>query len=424
MRQGKDGSVELDLGVLGGQAQRLVVTLERDGKIVGMSSFDAANLNDPATSLAAHVLEARNTIFARELWHELQMESRSLLSYDVKQYETAIVYTGKHGFQIKLELLSPSTFLPSEEALPENLLAESIQITLSLLLEHYHRQQESLRSRPAPPSQPRSQAQVTCYLLRPIIARIIQMDAIEECTRYIGKLVQSLKHSKIAETKFELVTIPVAVAEVVKATQGSGPISPTQALFQGLLQPPWFAIDLTIMPGHRMSILGQTYLTPVTTTLYQVNLRASPQAEIPNTLIDACPPSRDYPSFKDLREYLNRAVSCAVTNYSHKMLEQLERKGQEKDLQVADDAGQGHLWQKSVIGTSLFTSVAPRRNIRFEVACPEGNPQLVVSTRVSLPDGSSTSMAEHIWQSARSGASARGIILPSVLSELVKRAYR
>src|SRR5690554_3875001 len=106
MRRATDGSVELDLGILGGQSQRLVVTIERDGNVTGMSALLAPASGGENTPLSAHVLEARNTVFSRELWHELQMESRTLLSYDVKQYDSSIIYTTKQGVKIRLELLS------------------------------------------------------------------------------------------------------------------------------------------------------------------------------------------------------------------------------------------------------------------------------------------------------------------------------
>jgi hypothetical protein len=110
------------------------------------------------------------------------------------------------------------------------------------------------------------------------------------------------------------------------------------------------------------------------------------------------------------------------------VLEQLERKGQEKApaaSQETEELSHGSLWQKSVIGTNIFTSAMQNRNIRFEITCPEGSPQLVVTTRVNLPDAGSTStVVNHVWTSDGTGANARGVILPNVLSELVKRAYR
>jgi mediator of RNA polymerase II transcription subunit 17, fungi type len=430
MRHNKDdGSVELDLGVLGGQAQRVVVTLERGGQVVGRSSFDGADLDGAGTALSVHVLEARNTIFARELWHELQIESRSLLAYDVRHYQGSIVYTGKHGFAIKLELLSPSTCPPLDEVLPETPLAESIQITLSLLLEHHHRQQETIRSRPAPLSQPRSKAPLPCYLLRPIIARIIQLDAIDECTRYVGAMVESLNNSKLPDSKFELVTTPLPASDAVKAIShqpGAGATTASSILFQSILQPPRFAIDLTILPGQRMSIIGLTYLTPATTTLYHINLMASPQSDIPNTLSETCPPYRDYPSFRDLRDYINRAVACAVTSHAHRTLDQLERTMQDNVPATVDEEDlERQLWQRSVIGTSLFTATPQKRNVRFEVEVYNDTPQLAVLTRVSPPDGSpKATVVSHVWKADGTGADERGVVLPNVLTELVRRAYR
>ncbi|SPN99819.1 uncharacterized protein DNG_02671 [Cephalotrichum gorgonifer] len=432
MRRATDGSVELDLGILGGQSQRLVVTVERDGKVTGTSTLDAPLPEGENAPLSAHVLEARNTVFSRELWHELQMEARTLLSYDVKQYESCIIYTTKQGVKIRLELLSLDEIPPRQEELTDNTLAESVHIALHILLSHAHRQNETLRSRPLPPNQPRGRLQNQYHLLRPIIARMIHLDAIKECTNYVGNLVKSLRNAKIADAKFELLTAPHALADLSSISNERAHVSPSQSLLSSITTPLFFAVDLTITPGNRISIIGHTWLLPATTTIYQINLPTT-NADTPNTLLETCPPHRDYPSILELRCYINQAVSCALASTFQPLMEQSERARQSEtvgSLSEAEgyDSDQEGFWLKSVAETTLAaTAASTPREIVFSVAGPVESLHLEVKTLVRTKE-QSAEVVRHVWGadevSTYDGEGSGDQGLADVCEDLVARAYK
>ncbi|PKS09405.1 hypothetical protein jhhlp_004020 [Lomentospora prolificans] len=426
MRRAGDGSVELDLGNLGGQAQRLVVTVERDGIVTGIASqLVPAHVGDKGP-LSAHVLEARNTIYARELWHELQMEARNLQSFDVRQYESSIVYTRPNGMKVRLELLSADSCPPVEHGLPENWLAESIHVSLHVLLGYAHRQNEIMRSRPWPPNQPRSRLQNQHYLLRPIIARLVHMEAIEDCTKYIGTLVKCLQNGKVSDAKFELATAQNKMTDLSTTSSDRVRSNPTQAVLGGITAPLVFLLEVTITPGNRVSILGRTWLR-ATATVYQITLPVT-NPETPNTLVESCPPHRDYPNLAEVRCYVDQAVSCAMANYFQPRLEDAEKEGllqkygslESPPASEGLDIEENAFWVKSVSGTSLHTSATSPREISFTVGGPTLNPHLEVTTMVR---NEGAKVVKHVWNGEGSGGDTTEFGLSDVCLGLVKDVY-
>lgn len=429
MRRATDGSVELDLGSLGGQAQRLVITVERDGKITGSKSQTAQGLTGGEGSLPDRVLEARNTIYARELWHELQMEARNLQSYDVRQHESSITYTRPTGLKVRIQLLSADECAPVDQGLPDNWLAESLHITLHILLGFSHRQYETTRSRPLPPNQSRGRLQNQIHLLRPVIAWHVYMEAVEQCTGYIGGLVKSLRSGKMSDAKFELNTTQNILTDPT-AVSGAGRtrLNPTHAVLNGNVLHLSFRIDLTITPGNRLTIMGCTLLARAAATVYQISLPNLAGSEHPNTLIESCPPHRDYPNLSEVRCYVDQAVSCALVNYFRPQLEDAEKEGLVRQNGSLDsiasidgyDAEDKALWAKGVAGTSLYTAVSSPRELAFAVAGPLHNPHLEVTTMVRKEDAK---VVKYIWSAEGPQAEAKSLGISDVCLGLAHDVY-
>lgn len=262
---------------------------------------------------------------------------------------------------------------------------------------------------------------------------MIHLDAMAECTAYIGSLVESLRKAKIADAKFELLTAPHALAALSSASGERTRSSPSQALLNSIAAPLFFALDLTITPGNRISIIGHTWLLPATTTIYQINLPPT-SPDTPNSLVETCPPHRDYPSISELRCYVDQAVSCALASTFQPRLEQAERARQLKitdtlvDAEGYDTAYEG-FWIKSVSETTLSTTAASSpREITFHVAGPTSSPHLEVKTIVGTKTHD-VEVVRHVWAanggeastSDREGRGDRG--LGDVCEDLVARAY-
>ncbi|KAL5596565.1 uncharacterized protein BROUX77_007249 [Berkeleyomyces rouxiae] len=322
MRRADDGSARLDLGKLGGVSQRLLVSLEENNVIIGRSA-----LPDPVpedASLGAHVLEARNTIFAQELWHELLIESRHLLSYGVNRERSRIVYLTPTGRKVILELVNVNDVTRERGPLSHDETANTINTTLSLLLSYAHRQTEHLRSRPFPPYQTPKRNMGNHDLLRPIIARELYRKAFIECTQYVGAMVKTLRNAGFSESQFIVLASPHKVDEATHHMNKPQRMSLSQAYISALLQPLTFHIRLNLANNNRLLIIARTYLTPLTTTMYQVILMDH-NANNPNYLADMFPASTQYPSFTDLRQMLCLTMACAVTKRCHETLDHEEK---------------------------------------------------------------------------------------------------
>lgn len=338
MRRDDDGSVNLDSGLLGGTSERLVVTIERDGKVVGRSTIAPQIDND--APLEARVLEARNTLFAQELWHEISREARTLTAYDVRLRGTSLIYDMDEKTKMTAELLSLDSAPPSDGSLPDNDTAEAISLALHILLSYSHRQSELFRIRPLPPHIPRSRGQHPYALLRPIIARAVYLRNTASSTCYIGALIKTLRKANL-EASFTLQTAQPTVPD--SASRGPNQLSAAQLLVRNMLQPQDFTLRLTIVPGTSITVRGRTFLFPITSTYYHIVLPPSSPLET------ICPPHKEgYPDLRSLADYLCTATVRLLMEH---FLDKLP----------------GNDWTKNVQGTSIRQGDSEQWELHFAV---------------------------------------------------------
>ncbi|QGI96748.1 hypothetical protein CEK26_009817 [Fusarium fujikuroi] len=278
MRRGNDGAVQLDCGRLGGVSERVVVTYERDGQVTGRSAL-------PAETAADAPLEERPV-------------SRLICDIDPASKSRVI-----------LELVPLGPQASSDDALPDNQIAETISLALHTLLSYAHRQNELTRTRPIPPHIPRSRGQQTHALLRPIIARLMHLHNVQVVTKHIGVLVQSLQRAGFP-SRFVLNTTPISLNDSDPANQGPNQLASSQIMIRNMLQPIEFNIKLTILPNVSFTVRGRTFLMPVTATYYYV---ITP----PNSpLSAACAPYREgYPDANALADYLGTATTRLLVEH-------------------------------------------------------------------------------------------------------------
>lgn len=302
------GAVEIDSGRIGGTPERLVVTYERDGAVVGRAA-PHMSIDD---SIESRVLSARDTIFAQELWHELTREARTLAAYDVRPEDKRLTCPLGANSLITVELLPAQDGLAESESdasLPENAVAQTISAALHILLTYAHRCNELFRIRPLPPHIPRSHGQQIYTLLRPIIARLMHTRNVAACTARAGSLVKALQAAGLSSASFTLHTPQPELADLSSSSSSSSAnqLSAAMTLIRTILQPTDFTIALSILPDLSLTIRGRTYLVPVTATYYHV--LAPPESPLHRI----CAPYADgYPDLKALVDYLRTATARAL----------------------------------------------------------------------------------------------------------------
>lgn len=212
--------------------------------------------------LQDRVLEARNTIFAQELWHQLHREAHSLASYGVRASNSSITFNPASGPSLTLELETLEDIANTVGDHPDNKLAEATHLGLHIFLSHAHRLNELQRLRPAPPHQRGHQSQNQYHLLRPIVARILHDRSIEQATRFAGDLTSILRQSGVDAASFSLSTRPFPTADLRNNSGGSSNRpSASQALTNTITTSPAdFQIELVLTPTCRLQIHGRTFL--------------------------------------------------------------------------------------------------------------------------------------------------------------------
>ncbi|KAM5346788.1 hypothetical protein ACJ41O_009793 [Fusarium nematophilum] len=367
MRRGDDGAVQLDCGRLGGVSERLLVTYEKDGQVTGRSALPAQTTED--APLEARVLEARNTIFSQELWHELTREARTLVAYDVKPDGSSRLTcdldpTSKS--KVTVELVPLGSQPSSDDSLPDNNIAETISLALHILLSYAHRNNELLRTRPMPPHIPRSRGQQTHALLRPIIARLMHVRNVGVVTKHVGGLVKSLQRAGFP-ARFTLHSPPISPSDSDAAARGPNQPSASQTMVRNMIQPIDFNIKLTLLPNAPLTIRGRTFLFPVTATYYHVMAPSS------SAVASVCAPYKDgYPDPDALASYLRTATARLLTEHFLSGL-----------TSPPPGSGSGPRWVKSVTGNSVRDAEKEDFDVRFTVT--DEPALLIVST--SFVDG-------------------------------------
>lgn len=331
--------------------------------------------------LQTRVLEARNSIFSEELWHELHREAHSLASYGVRASDGHIIYEPKRGPKVTLALNTILDNAPDVQRHSDDKLAQLTQLSLHLLLSFAHRQNEMQRLRPAPPNQRRHQQWSQYHLLRPIISRTLHDASVRQCTTFMGAVTRILRQVGISEASFTLQNPQISTADLVSHhSSSSNRPTASQALVNMLTAPADFQIEATITPAARMLIRGRTWFLPLTTTQYQVNLLPPEGGTDPaaNSLQTSFPPYRDrdgYPDLNSLKTYLLAAIPHALVDYYLPRVESLDPSrtdvGQERLLgaeEASESLGSSEpSWIRSVRGTSFKHAANEYRSVRFEL---------------------------------------------------------
>lgn len=303
----EDGSVCLEYGRMGSRSERLQVTLLQNGEVIGRSSLPRPLPDD--APLDDRVKEARNTIFAQELWHEINREGRTLHGHHVRLEQLALTCALDPNRTISFELVGLEDQDPSSAPLPGDLDAETASIALHLLLSNAHRQNQLKRSErtaanavrgPPPPYN----------LLLPIITYYRHEKTLEDCTTFLAAFCAALRSAGI-QSSFSMIE---------NVNKGSATAAPSETLMNTLLHPSEVQFDLTITPASRLRILARpSHIFGTRFSIYLLH----PQS---NHLASSFPPNQTdsvYENIKELVRYLGNAVPRALTMYYYPLVQEM-----------------------------------------------------------------------------------------------------
>ncbi|KAM3066547.1 RNA polymerase II mediator complex subunit [Clarireedia jacksonii] len=194
LRRNPDGSIYLDQGIISKEPQYLRVRIETNGITTGETILPkAVPEGAPIQDL---IFQARNTIFAAELWQELHREVRSLASYRVESHSTNDTITCPLSptkyIILDLQPLPNDPFRPVLGKRPDSYLATAVHLMLHLLLSLAHRQNHRKRTAPPPPISHTQRPNQAYHLLRSVITRLSHESSISSLHSLLSPLCTTL----------------------------------------------------------------------------------------------------------------------------------------------------------------------------------------------------------------------------------------
>jgi mediator of RNA polymerase II transcription subunit 17 len=314
-----NGSIILDPGLT--QKPKVVrVRVQEDGRITGTSKLRSLDdITEP--SIEDLIRRARDSLFEEELYHEMSLETRILLSYDVKMRDSVIHLPAPTTDGSKRIILID--IIPLDQSLSEiddhssELFAQKVAEALRVLLSQIHRQRLYQRSQiPRPLSEQKKQSSPS-PILSPLIEYFLGAQAVASVRDYTQQTKASLSSAGINVTtklKFDGLS---QLSQTFKVTATGR--SPADHLVRSLTSPRTISVRISLPSSHKypsdhdfLDIAVRTVVTaPTFGTEYTIFL--------PQSLAWTLPPQKSanrtfaFMSFTDLMSYFDLLVSLDLS---------------------------------------------------------------------------------------------------------------
>ena len=323
MHRAKGKHVALDLSFLGPPAA-IVLTLHRkDGSAEEMGRSHCPARLPASAALEDRILEARNTIFAKELWRELGREVRLLVSHDVAFRDNTIVFPAGAHTQgiISLETLrlKPTTTVNDRSSAATRSprldgVAEAMCTSLHLLLTHGHREHYNKRSQPAPPVDIAPSPPAYC-MLRTIVSNLKYEMALKHIALCVSSVCGILHGAGQTDARFTLYERPITtpITSIPNTGAGRPGVQPSasESLCLAFLTQREFSFEYFVNAHTRIVVRSRTYIAPIKVQ-YLVQLLPPPPGSgsaTQNPLLDTFPPADGYSTLHDVVTYIQDATT-------------------------------------------------------------------------------------------------------------------
>lgn len=365
MRRADDGSVSLDTGKLVSVPKRVLVSLEKDGRVFGRSSLPRPPSKD--SPVEERVRDARNTILAQELWHEINREGRTLLAYNVKLRPDSVVYKLDDHTTITFTLVTlgdEPDVAPAGPSRTGDGYAETVCVGLHLLLAYAHRQSAQKRTHLVPLSLEEGIASKPPYnLIRPVISYLQHELSLRSTVRFLASLSGLLRLAGIGEAGYTLQehVFPPLPTETA-----------SESLLTLMLSPLRYRIELKLTPQARLEIVGVGHVTSSQqgSTSYRITLLPAASAETQSgtpsdrgthPLSNLYPPAGDYPTREEAFGYLRAATLRVLANHC-----EILAKGWTAEARQRDEA-YNTTWTINAMGDGIRDRETGCRGVTFEL---------------------------------------------------------
>ncbi|KAJ5584013.1 uncharacterized protein N7459_003813 [Penicillium hispanicum] len=253
LRRADNGSLILDKGLVPAGVRYVRVRV-RQGSLTSSSTRPTESASGDAESVEHRILQARDSVFEEELFHELVREARAMASCGVTTRQNLIQIPASDDIDILLDLIDADddhVHLEQDTSGPDGLLAEGFAHSIRILLAFAHRQNLRRRTQVPPPLTPKRRASPEYHLLRPALAYLQHLSQVRWLESFLNEIGGVLRSSGLdapasTSTAFSSRALqfapstPTLEALVIKS------LTPIESVFRGNLLTPggFFAITV------------------------------------------------------------------------------------------------------------------------------------------------------------------------------------
>ncbi|KAI9376123.1 mediator of RNA polymerase II transcription subunit 17 [Aspergillus egyptiacus] len=264
LRRADDGKLVLDKGLVPLKARGVRVRVKNNGRVTGCSKIYRPPQD--AESIESRILQARDTLFEEELFHEVFREARILGSQGVTTRQNLVQVPVSEEQEILLDLVDwDQDHLPEEDASGEqNGLADAIAHSIRILLTYAHRQNLRRRTQNPPPLAPKRRPVPEYQLLRPIMAYLQHRFHLQWLENFINDIRRVLESAGIKcefkSTAFSSIGAlqPNKLVPKVEALARVF-LTPFESTFSGTLASPQSSFRVRIRTNPAMPPFGTFY---------------------------------------------------------------------------------------------------------------------------------------------------------------------
>ncbi|KAL4912649.1 subunit 17 of mediator complex-domain-containing protein [Aspergillus aurantiobrunneus] len=264
LRRTDDGSLLLDKGLICGKPQGVRVRVKHRDRVVGCSKV--CRPSQDAELIESRILQARDTVFEQELFHEVMREARILGSQGVTTEQNLVQVPVSKEQEVLLDLVDwdQDHDLEAGASSEQDLFADAIAHSIRILLTYAHRQNLRRRTQPPPPLAQKRRPVPEYQILRPIMAYLQHKSHLQWMESLMGDLrnvlesagikydIQTTQFSSIGTLQSNsLVSKPEGLARVF--------LAPFESTFSGTLVTPQSSFRVRIRTNPVVPPFGTFY---------------------------------------------------------------------------------------------------------------------------------------------------------------------
>lgn len=262
LRRGSDGNIVLDQGIAASDPKVVRVRIKDKNLLVSTSSLPYVS-PDADIAIEELILRARNNIFEEELFHEINREARTLASQGVHSIDNVIHIPSSNDRKVLLDLVpfSAEPPRPSISTRGKDDMAESIALSLRILLSYAHRQNLRRRSQLPPPLTDRKPPRLTYAILRPIFTYLQHRSALTALRGFLSSIFEPLKAASLT-CDFDVNTLSSLNLSTVTDANLPSEKSTVDALIECLTRPLASSAIISLPASTKTDIQIRTHLYP------------------------------------------------------------------------------------------------------------------------------------------------------------------